>query len=382
MIGYAIKILFIAPSNSVHTSRWLERTYSSGIDLKIYDLYNGDDYSLPFERYVGHSEKKLGLISDILAIFSHYRKLSKITSNEKFDLIHLHWLFHQAPYASTFLKGIPIVATSWGSDVQVPWKPFKSQFKKKLTNLMLIRRIAKKSDVICCDSMAQKEILVKRGAEGSKVKIIYFGTDTEKFNDNKYSQDLRFRLGASAETILVLSNRNHEQIYDIPTFLKAAKSALEINSRLRFVVAGSGSLTDQLKDLVKKLEIDQHVVFPGRLNNEDFAALSASCDIYVSTSTSDGGLAASTAEAMSSCTPVIITNFGENSNWLKNETAGYIFEIGDSDELSKILLKLADDPDLMKKLGINGRKVIVEENNARTEWDKVLNMYSMFGYIN
>ena len=39
-------------------------------------------------------------------------------------------------------------------------------------------------------------------------------------------------------------------------------------------------------------------------------------DIYVSTSLSDGGLAASTAEAMACELPVIITNFGVNSKWI------------------------------------------------------------------
>ena len=371
------KILFVAPSNSVHTLRWLERFTSSGHEAHLFDLYTEGAFTLQIPRYFLRPLDNKGLLADIKQTFLIYKFLKDLIEKEKFDAIHLHWLFHQAPFAATFLKKIPIVATSWGSDIQVPWRPLKIQLKKKIINIVMVSRIARRSIFMCCDSQAQKRILVRRGSSENRVKIIYFGTDINKFRKQNRSFELRDKLGANSDTVLVLSNRNHEDVYDIPTFVRAAKIASAVNDRLRFVIAGSGTNTNNLIDLVRQLDIESKVVFPGRLNDSDFANLSASCDVYVSTSKSDGGLAARTAEAMASEIPVLVSNFGENSDWLRNQTAGFVFNIGDEVSLANLIIKLSNDSLLRSELGKKGRGIIERDNNSEIEWEKVKSLYQL-----
>lgn len=371
------KILFVAPSNSVHTLRWLERFTSSGHEAHLFDLYTEGAFTLQIPRYFLRPLDNKGLLADIKQTFLIYKFLKDLIEKEKFDAIHLHWLFHQAPFAATFLKKIPIVSTSWGSDIQVPWRPLKIQLKKKIINIIMVSRIARKSIFMCCDSQAQKRILVRRGSSENRVKIIYFGTDINKFRKQNRSFELRDKLGANSDTVLVLSNRNHEDVYDIPTFVRAAKIASAVNDRLRFVIAGSGTNTNNLIDLVRQLDIESKVVFPGRLDDSDFANLSASCDVYVSTSKSDGGLAASTAEAMASEIPVLVSNFGENSDWLRNQTAGFVFNIGDEVSLANLIIKLSNDSLLRSELGKKGRGIIERDNNSEIEWEKVKSLYQL-----
>ena len=371
------KILFVAPSNSVHTLRWLERFTSSGHEAHLFDLYTEGAFTLQIPRYFLRPLDNKGLLADIKQTFLIYKFLKDLIEKEKFDAIHLHWLFHQAPFAATFLKKIPIVSTSWGSDIQVPWRPLKIQLKKKIINIVMVSRIARRSIFMCCDSQAQKRILVRRGSSENRVKIIYFGTDINKFRKQNRSFELRDKLGANSDTVLVLSNRNHEDVYDIPTFVRAAKIASAVNDRLRFVIAGSGTNTNNLIDLVRQLDIESKVVFPGRLNDSDFANLSASCDVYVSTSKSDGGLAASTAEAMASEIPVLVSNFGENSDWLRNQTAGFVFNIGDEVSLANLIIKLSNDSLLRSELGKKGRGIIERDNNSEIEWEKVKSLYQL-----
>jgi glycosyltransferase involved in cell wall biosynthesis len=101
-----------------------------------------------------------------------------------------------------------------------------------------------------------------------------------------------------------------------------------------------------------------------------------SCDIYVSTSKSDGGLAASTAEAMASGLPVLISDFGENSDWLRKESAGYVFAIGDFETLAKQIIKLSSNKEMRMSMGIAGKRIIEKDNNSRIEWIKVNNLYT------
>ena len=377
-----VKILYLAPSNSIHTKRWLERASKSGIDVYLYDQIIGLDvpgpnnsrYYLPDRRIY----RSLWIFSPIVIFFGHYFYLKKILRDNQFDLIHGHWLFDVSMLAATFQPNLKMIITPWGSDVQYHPKNSKLRTIKKCVNKFIIKRLARKSIAVCCDSEAQAQILLKAGSTRNKINIIYFGTDINIFKPENRDLTLRSKYGAKNDNILVISNRSHEEIYDIPTFILAAKLAYINNPKLRYVLAGSGSLTEALKQKISELDMADYFYFPGRMSDEEFASSTASCDIYVSTSRSDGGLAASTAEAMASGLPVLISNFGENANWLRHESAGYTFDIGDSIKLAELITKLSLDSDLRLQMGTRGRHIIENDNNAIIEWNKVLSLYQSF----
>lgn len=290
-------------------------------------------------------------------------------------MIHGHWLFDVSMLAATFQPNLKMIITPWGSDVQYSPKNSKSRAIKMWVNKLIIKRLAHKSIAVCCDSEAQAQILLKAGSTRDKINIIYFGTDTNIFKPENRNNVLRSKYGAEEENILVISNRSHEEIYDLQTFILAAKIAHDHNPKLRFVLAGSGSLTETLKQKISEIDMEDYFYLPGRMSDEEFASSTASCDIYVSTSKSDGGLAASTAEAMACGLPVLISNFGENESWLRNESAGYVFSIGDSIKLAELINKLSLDSDLRRQMGAKGRNIIEKDNNSTVEWKKVLSLY-------
>jgi glycosyltransferase involved in cell wall biosynthesis len=374
-----VKILYLAPSNSIHTKRWLERASKSGIDVYLYDQIIGLDdpgpnnsrYCLPDRRIY----RSLWIFSPIVIFFGHYFYLKKILRDTKFDLIHGHWLFDVSMLAATFQPNLKMIITPWGSDVQYNPKNSKLRAIKIWVNKLIIKRLAHKSIAVCCDSEVQAQILLKAGSTRDKINIIYFGTDINIFKPENRDMTLRSKYGAEEENILVISNRSHEEVYDLPTFILAAKLAYIDNPKLRYVLAGSGSLTDALKQKISELDMEDYFYLPGRMSDEEFASSTASCDVYVSTSKSDGGLAASTAEAMACGLPVLISNFGENANWLRNESAGYTFGIGDPIKLAELITKLSFDSDLRRQMGIKGRDIIKKDNNATVEWNKVLGLY-------
>ena len=80
-------------------------------------------------------------------------------------------------------------------------------------------------------------------------------------------------------------------------------------------------------------------------------------------------------EAMACGLPVLISNFGENTNWLRHESAGYAFDIGDPIKLAELITKLSFDSDLRREMGTKGRNIIEKDNNATVEWNKVLSLY-------
>ena len=112
-------------------------------------------------------------------------------------------------------------------------------------------------------------------------------------------------------------------MYDIKTIIYAAKIVLKEISYVRFILVGKGSLENELKKLVKDLEIDNFVNFTGFIDNQLLPSLISSSDIYVSTSLSDAGIAASTAEAMSCEVPVVISDLLKMINGLRMKITGF-----------------------------------------------------------
>ena len=376
-----MKILFIAPSNSVHTQRWVKNAVNSGLEVYFYDqnpiavnlgIEGVIEISRPLPAFFRYLPS---LVLEIFTLFFHLHSFAGIKKNQKFDVVHVHWLFSSSAYSAAFAFPSKLVSTPWGSDVQYVGSSGLFGQLKKFLNRLYVRKVLKTSQLVCCDSHLLRDSLVKFGINTSKVEIIYFGTDVNRFKPQNRDDSLRSRLGFTSENVVILSNRGHEPVYDIPTLINSAPKVLSKLPNARFVIAGSGSLTSSYKEQIDAYGITNYFTFPGRLNDDDFINITASCDIYVSTSKSDGGLAASTAEAMASGLPVVISNFGENANWLNSESAGLLFPIGDSDMLTEILLRLAKDESLRVRLGSEGRKIIVGQNNSILEWNKVLDLY-------
>jgi glycosyltransferase involved in cell wall biosynthesis len=386
-----MRLLIIAPfdSLSVHSIRWVERLLSQNINCYVvsmsresFSLQNPNFHllSLPSLFQAKKLIKKFPIIRSLLDIVElvvqifYFNRLIRINN---FDLINIQWLYNGAGYAATFQKKVPIVSTPWGSDLLMPSLKGKgfSKSKTRFINRILVNRIVRRSSAFTCDANHMKEALVKRGANPAQVSLIYFGTDVEYFNSNFRSQDLREHLGVGESTVMILSNRTLEAIYDISTLFRAIARLKEFKLDLRFVIAGGGSMRTDFEELVSSLGIQDLVVFTGRVDDETFRNLVASTDIYVSTSPTDGGIAASVAEAMSCEKPVIVTNFGDNSHWLKNQTAGLLFSSGNDEELCEKILTLVKNPDLRSRMGKIGREIVVMDNNSKIEVEKVVNLF-------
>ena len=240
------------------------------------------------------------------------------------DLIHVHYLGWNG-FLSLFFPKIPTVLTAWGSDIVFNSKNFIMKF--------LIKRMIKQSTVITCDAFHLKERLVELGSDTEKVKIIMFGINEDEFN----YQRRPFELKNNHDKYIVGSIRNLHPVYDVITFLKAAKEVLKTREDVVFHVAGSGPDLKSLENFVEKHALQKHINFIGRLNSNQLLEFYESLDVYVSTSLSDGGIASSTAEAMLCQRPAIITNAAENGFWIEDQVNGRLFDCSDHINLSKII---------------------------------------------
>jgi len=387
-----VKVLFIAPGDALHTARWIERVQREGFECVFYDMTKRDvmqkltlnriyrlEIGTTLTKYIRILET-LGSVGSILIgliqTLAHFVSLRTVLKNEKPDLVHIHWLYHPAAFAMTFFRRVPIISTPWGSDLLTP--EYKRVFKtlNLVKHKFIVTRVVKKSTSYCCDAPHMKNELIKLGAAAKKIHLIYFGTDVEVFAPSQMDRSFWSKYGLDKDSIKVLSNRVLANMYDIETFIRACRIVQNSRGNVDFILAGSGPQYDSLFEYATTNGPTKQITFTGRLNDNDFSVATASSDIYVSTSPTDGGIAASVAEAMSCEKPVIITNFGDNPEWLRNETAGYIFQAGDERQLASSIISLIDNPDLRGKMGVIGRNIIMEKNNSAIEVKKIVTLYN------
>ena len=171
--------------------------------------------------------------------------------------------------------------------------------------------------------------------------------------------------------------RNFEPVYDLRTLILAMPEVLSHYPEVNFLLIGKGSQEKELKDLVRALKIESSVFFLGFVSNEDLPRFLNSSDIYISTSLSDAGIAASTAEAMACGVPVIVTDTGENRKWIKNGETGYLIPPSNPLKLAQVIQNMILKPKEIKKVGLAGRKIISEHNDYKTEMAKVEKLYKL-----
>lgn len=346
-------ILFIADASSVHSYRWIK--YFSKIKGMKITWCSMTENTMP---ELDNVEYKFINKKNPLNLIKTVRYISKIAP----DIIHVHYLGWNGFLSLFFLKS-KIVLTAWGSDVV-----FNSQ---KWLKKLILQKMVKRASVITCDADHLREKLVALGAEEENIKIVMFGIDKETFTSNRtpfdlQGNDVKFNVG---------SIRNLHPVYDVITFLQAAKIVLDKRQDVNFNVAGSGPDLQSLQNFVDEHDLNRNIKFVGRLDSSKLSDFYNSLDIYVSTSLSDGGIASSTAEAMLCARPVIITDAADNRKWVTDNDNGRLFDCYDFENLALIINELLDNRGNSRKLGLKAKETIMLRNEYNNEMKGMLKIY-------
>jgi len=350
-----MKICFLAGANSVHSHKWVKYFAEKGHDV----------HWISFTKNTQGTIDRASFYQISVPFPFNFFKLRKIVKKINPDIFHAHYAGVNG-FLASLCNVHPFVLTAWGSDVLIAGK---SKFQS-----FFVKYALKKADLITCDGKNSEEAIVNLGINLKKIKMIYFGVDVLKFSPGQKSIGIIEKL-EMVGCPSVISLRNFEPIYNIETLINAIPSVLKEVSKVKFILAGKGSQEENLKKLVKKLNISKSVNFVGLISQNDLPKYLRSCDVYVSTSLSDGGIASSTAEAMACGLPVVITNFGDNKEWVKDGESGFLVPLKTPDVLAEKIIYLLKNPEKRLELGINAVKIIEEKDNYYKEMEKMENIY-------
>lgn len=154
----------------------------------------------------------------------------------------------------------------------------------------------------------------------------------------------------------LIVTRNLEDIYDVPTALRAFAGIRRVHGEAKLTVAGSGPKLDELRQLCAELKIEDAVRFTGRLDNDDIAGLYRDADLLLNPSLADN-MPISLLEAMASGVPIVSTNVGGIPYLVEHGKSAMLVPPRRPDEMAECALRLLDDPDLSERLRAAGLEV-------------------------
>lgn len=349
------KIIFVAPGNSSHSLKWISTIKNQNNFEILWLSFYGQDEKIDDIEQHSFSKNISGIIKSI----------SIIKKNQD-AIIHIHSVgFHSIFFICAMLFGIKnkIITSPWGSDLIFGIKSF---FKRRLLKFLF-----NNSDLVTCDALFIKD-LVKDLNKHAHIQIINFGIDTDKFVYFK-------RTFKAKDKLKILSNRSLEDIYNIESIIKASEilHRKEINFELN--IYAEGSLSQDFKDLVHSMELSSKVKFKGRYTQDSLINILNENHIYISMARSDAGIAASTAEAMSTGMVCCVSDVAENNLWINNKNNGFLIEDDNHNMLADQIEKIYKKGVYLEEIAKNARNKITDDNSIKGEMNKMSILYKNLG---
>jgi L-malate glycosyltransferase len=214
---------------------------------------------------------------------------------------------------------------------------------------------------IVANAEAVRDRLITEGVETEKIVTIYNGLDLERLIPRQTGDDafslLNLPNDGDYRYVTIVSNMLNP-VKDHPTFLRAAQRVRQVIPTARFVVAGLGQLTDQMRALASDLGIAEDVFFIGRC--EQIAELLSISNVCVLSSKAEG-FSNSILEYMGAGCPVVVTNVGGAREAVIEGETGFLVKAGDDEAMAGRIIELLRDPRRARDMGARGRKVVEEK---------------------
>ncbi|MGH3003156.1 MAG: glycosyltransferase family 4 protein [Gaiellaceae bacterium] len=185
-------------------------------------------------------------------------------------------------------------------------------------SLVLLEAIAiRRAAAITVLSEYSRDLLLARHPSAvDRVLVVRGGVEFERFSSGDGPR-ARQAYGVPNDLPFVLTVRRLEPRMGVEELLRATQILIRSGVRLTVGVAGAGMTGRGLKDLSRKLGLEPHVRFFGRVPDEDLPGLYAAADVFVLPTVAYEGFGMSTIEALAAGTPVVGTSVGATPEILR-----------------------------------------------------------------
>ncbi len=168
-------------------------------------------------------------------------------------------------------------------------------------------------------------------------------------------------------------------IMELIEAIKVVSKTIE-NIRLEFIGrAVPLNFEWEIKTKIQQLNLESYISVRGHLPYDEALRLARDANIgivtFLPTPNNISCLPNKLFEYMQLCLPVIGSNFPHYAEIIGKSNCGLLVDPSDPNSIALGIIKLLSDPDLLKKMGNNGRRAVDNEYNWENESNKLLNFY-------
>ena len=297
--------------------------------------------------------------------FNLISKATELINKEgPFDVIHAHdWL---VAYAAKTLKDsfkIPVVSTihatesGRNSGIHDEVQRYINDTEWMLTY--------ESTEVIVNSNFMKSELQRLFGLPFEKINVIPNGVNLNLYNGVERDYNFRRQYAADNEKIILYVGR---LVYEkgIQNLIAAMPKVLNNYHDSKLIIAGKGGMIDELRDEVRRLNIENKVYFTGYLNLTQVTKMYKCADVAVFPSTYEPfGVVA--LEGMLSGTPVVVSDVGGLNEIVEHRVNGMKSYAGNQNSIADSILELLFNPELCANVAKAAKAKVKSQYN----WNKI-----------
>ena len=297
--------------------------------------------------------------------FNLISKATELINKEgPFDVIHAHdWL---VAYAAKTLKDsfkIPVVSTihatesGRNSGIHDEVQRYINDTEWMLTY--------ESTEVIVNSNFMKSELQRLFGLPFEKINVIPNGVNLNLYNGVERDYNFRRQYAADNEKIILYVGR---LVYEkgIQNLIAAIPKVLNNYHDSKLIIAGKGGMIDELRDEVRRLNIENKVYFTGYLNLTQVTKMYKCADVAVFPSTYEPfGVVA--LEGMLSGTPVVVSDVGGLNEIVEHRVNGMKSYAGNPNSIADSILELLFNPELCANVAKAAKAKVKSQYN----WNKI-----------
>ncbi len=284
------------------------------------------------------------------------RKLNNIIRNNKIDLVH-----SQGARADFYTRIAGRVAGSPHNlcTIAMPVEGFDVRLWRRMIYRTIDSFTEKYVDKFIVVSDALKRILIeKRGFPGHRIARIYNGIELKQYHPDAEDGKIRKEWGIPQEDPLIGTIGRMVRQKGFEFLIRAIPEVVQVVPDAKFIFVGDGPLKDQLIVKSEQLNVRDRIVFAGF--RSDIKEILSNIDLLVVPSLLEG-FPIITLEAMAMAKPIVATSIDGITEQITDGETGFLVPPKDHRTLAEAILRLIQDKELSKKLGVSARKRVEKE---------------------
>jgi colanic acid/amylovoran biosynthesis glycosyltransferase len=302
-------------------------------------------------------------------------RLAREMLRRKLDHVHVHMANNGAAVALLATKFAPSLRYSLSIHGSAEFFRIDSwTLKPKAENAAFVRCISN-----FCRAQVQTWTVP---SAWSRYHIVHCGVDLDTFTPQSPKKqtpeapDGNPGLSHAAPLEIITIGRL-EPIKGYPVLLHACRKLSDLGLDWRLNMVGNGPLASHLKDLVKQLNIESRVSFPGAVGQDEIQNHINRADVMVISSFMEG-VPVVLMEAMAKQLAVVATKVGGIPELINDGKDGLLVNTGCADSLAAALQLLHANPNFRRSLGTAARQKISSQFNLAITASGMAELFNLY----